>query len=88
MRYSLFFQEKALKDLKKIDKIQRIRIKEKLLLFIEDPDSFKNRVKKLKGGEYYGFERLRVGSYRVIFYREEDKLVVVVVSIGHRKDIY
>jgi mRNA interferase RelE/StbE len=42
--------------------------------------------KKLKGGE--GLYRIRVGDYRVIYEIEDAKLVVVVVKIGNRKDIY
>jgi len=31
---------------------------------------------------------LRVGSYRVIFKKEEKQLIIVIVRIGHRKEIY
>ena len=32
--------------------------------------------------------RIRVGTYRVVYLIEEERLVVVVVRIGHRKDVY
>ena len=35
-----------------------------------------------------GYRRLRVGDYRVIYRVEEDKVIVVIVDIDHRKDIY
>jgi mRNA interferase RelE/StbE len=41
--------------------------------------------KKLKGEDAY---RIRVGDYRVIYEIEDDKIIVIVVSVGHRKDIY
>jgi mRNA interferase RelE/StbE len=41
--------------------------------------------KKLKGEDAY---RIRVGNYRVIYEIEDDKIIVIVVSVGHRKDIY
>jgi mRNA interferase RelE/StbE len=41
--------------------------------------------KKLKGRD--GF-RIRVGNYRVIYEIFDDKLVVLVVTLGHRRDVY
>lgn len=35
-----------------------------------------------------GYRRLRVGDYRVIYRVDEDKVIVIVVDIDHRKDIY
>jgi len=42
-------------------------------------------VKKLVGNPYF---RLRVGEYRVILDIQENKLVIFVVEVGHRKNIY
>ena len=41
--------------------------------------------KKLKGEEAY---RIRVGDYRIIYEIDNDKIIVTVVSVGHRKEIY
>jgi mRNA interferase RelE/StbE len=41
--------------------------------------------KKLKGRESF---RIRVGNYRIIYEIFENKLIVEVVTLGHRKDIY
>ena len=41
--------------------------------------------KKLTGKNFY---RVRAGDYRVIYTVEDDKLLVLVVSAGHRRDIY
>lgn len=35
-----------------------------------------------------GYRRLRVGDYRVIYKVDEDKVIVIIIEIGHRKDIY
>lgn len=40
---------------------------------------------RLAGSDYY---RLRVGDYRVIYEVQKDKLLVLVIRIGHRKDVY
>lgn len=42
-------------------------------------------VKRLIGSPYY---RLRVGDYRVILDIKQDKLIIFVVEVGHRKNIY
>jgi mRNA interferase RelE/StbE len=85
--YKLKFLGKALNDLKKIDRPHQKIIKEKLLLLAENPEALKSNIKKLSGtkDDYY---RLRVGSYQVIFKREEKKLIIIIVRIGHRKEIY
>ena len=88
MSYTLYFEEAALKDLARIDKPWRERIKKKLLLFAENPDVLKGAVKLLKGDAYRGLSRLRVGDYRVVFRKEDTRLIVVVVRVGHRKEIY
>jgi len=53
--------------------LERIRIR---------PLSF---VKRLVGSPYY---RLRVGDYRIIVDIQEDKLIIFVIELGHRKNIY
>lgn len=84
--YKLKFLKKATKDLGGIDMPFRRLIKEKLLLMAKDPRVVQNNITKLVGTkeDYY---RLRVGSYRVIFKKEEEQFVIIVVRIGHRKEI-
>jgi len=85
--YKLKFLGKALNDLKNIDRPHQKIIKEKLLILAKNPMALKNNIKRLRGekDDYY---RLRVGSYRVIFKKEEDQFIIIVVRIGHRKEIY
>lgn len=85
--HKLKFLGKALGDLKKIDRAHQIIIKEKLLMLAENPQVLKNNIKKLKGTKdnYY---RLRVGNYRVIFKKKEKQLIIIIVRIGHRKEVY
>ena len=39
-------------------------------------------------GEFVGYYKFRVGDYRLICSKEDDKLVVIVVEIGHRREVY
>jgi mRNA interferase RelE/StbE len=41
--------------------------------------------KKLKGREAW---RIRVGDYRVIYEIEDNKMIIRIISVGHRKDVY
>jgi mRNA interferase RelE/StbE len=43
-------------------------------------------VKKLKGSD--GLYRIRVGDYRIIYEIQDRLLVVLIVTVGHRRDIY
>jgi mRNA interferase RelE/StbE len=46
----------------------------------------KNNIKRLAADE--DLYRLRVGSYRIIFRKEERRLLILIIRIGHRKEIY
>jgi len=85
--YKLKFLRKAQNDLRNIDRAHQKIIKEKLLILAKNPEVLKNNIKRLGGikDDYY---RLRVGNYRVIFKKEEKQLIIIIVRIGHRKEIY
>ena len=63
-------------------------IKEKIEILAKDPEKLKNRIKALKGKEYKGLYRLRVGDYCVVYQRKDDVLIILIVRIGHRKEVY
>lgn len=85
--YKLRFLGKALQDLERIDRAHLKIIKEKLLILAENPAALKNIIKKIStSGE--DLFRLRIGSYRVVFKKEEDELIILIIRIGHRKEIY
>ena len=84
MIYKLLFDDKVTKDLKKIDKAWQKKILKKIkTTLIDNPKSGKKLIGNLS--LYY---RIRVGDYRVIYEVKEDEIIVLVVKIKHRKDIY
>lgn len=85
--YKLKFLGKALEDLKRIDRAHQKIIKAKLSVMAKNPAALKNNIKKIGGAED-NLYRLRTGSYRIIFKKEEDQLIIIIVRIGHRKEIY
>jgi mRNA interferase RelE/StbE len=85
--YELNFLSSAKKEFARLDTAAQKIIKEKLLLLVTNPDILKNNIKALKG-EYKGKFRLRINQYRVVFQVKEDILVIVVIRVGHRKEVY
>ncbi|MFI5241243.1 MAG: type II toxin-antitoxin system RelE/ParE family toxin [Microgenomates group bacterium] len=83
MIYNLIFDPKAEIQLRKFDGHVRERILSALDRIKTRPFSYD--LKKLQGTKYY---RLRVGEYRIIIDVQQDKLIIVVIEIGHRKNIY
>ena len=82
MTYQIFFTNKALKQIKKLEKVDQERIIKSLERIRIRPEV---HIKKLVGDPGY---KLRVGDYRVILEIEKEKLIILILMIGHRKNIY
>ena len=82
MSYEIIFTDISLKQFKKLEKNVQERIINALERIRIRPEV---HVKKLVGDPGY---RLRVGEHRVIIDIYKDKLVILVIKIGHRKNIY
>ena len=80
--YSFLFSPFAEKQFKKLDKDLQKRILGVLDRIKFRPHSF---VKRLVGSPYF---RLRTGNYRIILDIQNDKLIIVVIELRHRKKIY
>jgi mRNA interferase RelE/StbE len=77
----------AQRDMKKIDRADRARIRtylEKRVATLDDP----RQTGKALTGSLSQFWRFRIGVYRIICQLHDEKLVVLVVRVGHRKEIY
>lgn len=84
MPYKLTITRGVVKALEVIQKRDRSRIYEHLDQLRADPFNTPG-VKKLNGQDNY---RLRVGDYRVLYLIEDAELLILVVDIGHRRDVY
>jgi len=82
MSYEIIFTDTSRKQFKKLEKDVQERIIKALERIRIRPEV---HVKKLVGDPGY---RLRVGEYRVIIDIKKDKLIILVIKIGHRKNIY
>ena len=84
--YSLEFSNTARKELTRVHQSDE-KLFSRLSAAIESLRSDPYQGKKLKG-EYYGDFSLRVGDYRIIYTIYKEKLIVYIIDLGHRKDIY
>lgn len=83
-RYSVRIKRSPTKELEAIPrKADRQRITRRIAALADEPRPL--GCQKLSGLERY---RIRQGHYRVIYAIEDDELLVYVIKIGHRKDIY
>ncbi len=83
MSYAIDVRRSAQKSLSKINRQDQDRIIASIESLSDNPRP--DGCKKLSGRPAW---RIRIGSYRVIYEIEDDKLVVMVVNIGHRKNVY
>ena len=84
MKYRIEVKRSAAKALKKIPKPDRKRIGEKIDSLADDLPS--PEITKMKGDN--PFHKIRVGDYRIIYEVQNEVLVILIVKVGHRKDIY
>lgn len=83
MTYKILIRRKAQKQLAKLSAIDYKKVKQTILDLANNPRPIGSI--KLKGREG---RRVRQGDYRIIYDIEYDILVVTVLDVDHRKDIY
>jgi mRNA interferase RelE/StbE len=87
MAWRIEFDPAALKELEKLDKTVERRIVKFLrdrVANLEDPRQIGGSLQGTRSGLW----KYRVGDYRVICSLEHDRLVVLVLQIGHRREVY
>jgi mRNA interferase RelE/StbE len=82
--YRIELAPAASRQLRKLDPDVRGRLSKRIDALATNPRP--SGVEKLEGEE--GFCRVRAGDYRIIYTIEDQVLLVVVVKVGHRSDIY
>ena len=83
MAYDIVYDSKVIKQLTKLDRSVALMILNEIESFASNP--VLTKIKKLKT-PFDGAYRLRINDYRVIFYHEEN--MMLVSKIAHRKDVY
>jgi mRNA interferase RelE/StbE len=81
--YRIELRPAAVRALKKLDPSIRRRLQGAITLLAEDPRPPAARSLRGRPGL-----RVRVGDYRIIYTVHDDALLIVVVTLGHRRDVY
>ena len=83
--WNIEYAESAVKEIQELDgsikKIIKKAIEEKLMV---DPLKFGLPLRR----SLAGFFKLRVGNYRIIYQIKNNKVIVLIVAVGHRKSVY
>ena len=83
MAYSLRIKESAAKEIGALPKADR----ERVVLAIDTLGKDPHQGAQLKGSAT-GLRRMRVGSYRILFEVRKSELLILVLRVGHRRDVY
>lgn len=84
--YRIELKKSAKKEFLTLPSNIQNKILEALQFLSQNPYSELLQVKKLKGTEH--LYRIRIGDYRIIYEIQKGKLVVIIIKIGHRSDVY
>ncbi len=82
--YRIEWKQSARAELRKLEKATIARIIERVATLTDDPRPVGS--KKLRSSEHS--YRIRIGNYRVVYSVHSDLLLIEVVAVGHRKDVY
>jgi mRNA interferase RelE/StbE len=81
--FNIFFQREAVKELRKLPQAEIKRILKAISDLSDNP--YPHGIKKLMGSEFF---RIRVGNYRIVYSVIDSELLIYILKIGHRKDVY
>lgn len=87
MKYSVVYTPQAARELKKLDKPIRALVFgwiEKNLVGCDNPRQHGKGLTANRSGQW----RYRVGEYRLIAEIQDEKIVILVLTVGHRRDVY
>lgn len=83
MTWTIQFTRSAARSARKLDPEVRRRVRAALERLTEDPERGKPLQLTLRG-----LRSFRTGDYRIVYRVLEDRIVVLVVAIGHRREVY
>ncbi|HPQ43560.1 MAG TPA: type II toxin-antitoxin system RelE/ParE family toxin [Syntrophales bacterium] len=85
MTYNIQWHEDAVEDLKKIDRQKQRKIIKRIKDYLsQDPLGLGKPLK----GIFKGLYRYRYGSYRIIYTIDRDSVIILILRVGDRKDVY
>ena len=88
MAWTIEFTESATRQLEKLDRTVANRIRKFLTDRVAPLEKPRSLGKALKGERFGELWKYRVGDYRLIAKIEDARIVILIVSIGHRREVY
>ena len=88
MVWTIEFDERAEKQLSHIGNTDALRIRKFLRERIQGTEDPRRTGKALVGTTFKNLWRYRVGDYRILCNLQDNRLVVLVIEIGHRREVY
>ena len=85
-KYNIIFAKKAQKELLKLPLQIQKKIADTLLVLSANHLNSVLQIKKLSGRE--NLFRIRIGDYRLVYEIQKNVLIIFVVKVGHRKEVY
>ena len=81
--HKLLYTEEAKKQISKLDNRLKLKVQEACEHIVQNPDAGKSLTRELKGRFSY-----RVADYRIIYRIYQAEVLVLVLNVGHRRDVY
>jgi mRNA interferase RelE/StbE len=81
--FKIEFKAVARKSLEKLEKQDQLRIYAAIELLGDNPRP--PLAVKIKGSDYF---RVRVGDYRILYSIDSGRLIILIIDLGHRREIY
>lgn len=85
MSYTIRFTPKAAKQVRKLDSAAAKRIRDFLEQKLSQLDNPRQLGKKLVNEEFW---RYRVGDYRILTNIDDDQILILIVEVAHRREVY
>ena len=86
VKWKITFKTSAFKEYKKLDKKTKLKINEVLKILQISPLSEILKIRKIQNKN--NCYRIRMGDYRIIYSIQKHELIVEIIRLGHRKDVY
>ncbi len=88
MAWKIEFQATAIKQLKKMGNSESARVRDFLHSRIKPLENPRQLGTALQGARFEHLWRYKVGDYRIVCDIQDQRLVVLVIEIGHRREVY
>jgi mRNA interferase RelE/StbE len=88
MTWRIDFDKPAFREFEKLDRATRTRILDFLTQRLANRDDPRQLGQAMRGSDFGEYWRYRVGDYRIVARLNDEELVIIVIRVGHRREVY